>query len=212
MKHVNIFLIALLIALFIFYEKAALSRLLGEHYLKQGLSYIKDDRRVWATEPVEKSLSYQRALRLMSRSILENPYFSKGYFEYAELLQEIAKDPGLRISLGTKDASSLLDAARIKYTEAIKREPVNAIYHQRLGDVYYRLGDDKEAEREFDNAVLLDPQNASIHFYLSKYFFIKNKDEDFLYHINKAISLGGGGEIINFLKSIKREDLIPKSK
>lgn len=219
----SLILITLFIFLFIFYECILFSRLSVQGYLDKALDYLEKSRSLDKQIIIEKSLLYYQALKLVNKAASLNPYDSRPYFEYAQIITEIGDDTLLSGSLDIKMLDAKLESdgmgfyglAKTEYVGAILREPTNAIYHQKLGAIYDKLSDTKSAEEEFKKAVLLSPQNLSIYLYLSQYFFLRGKAENFLYHIQKAIALqrvvpGGvvGGEVAVFLKSIGAEDLI----
>jgi len=220
----SLILITLFIFLFIFYECILFSRLSAEKYLDKALDYSEKSRSLDKKIIIEKSLLYYKALKLLNKAASLNPYDSRAYFEYAQMITEIGDDSLFSSSLDIKmldakeesDELGFYNLAKKEYAGAILREPTNAIYHQRLGSIYGKLSDTKSAEEEFKKAVLASPCNLSIHLYLSQYFLSKDKQANFLYHIKKAIELqrggvsGGfvGGDVFWFLKSIGREDLI----
>ncbi len=219
----SLILASLFIILFIFYECVLFSRLSAQGYLAQALDYLEKSRSLDKQIIIEKTLFYYQALKLLKEAASLNTYDSRPYFEYAQTAREIGDDTLLSSSLDIKMLDAKLESDRMgfyglakrEYVGAILREPTNAIYHQRLGAILDRLSDTKSAEEEFKKAVLLSPQNLTIHLYLSRYFFSKGKPENFLYHIQKAITLqklvSGGvvaGEVLEFLKSIGAEDLI----
>lgn len=219
----SLILIILLVFLFIFYEYILFPRLLTERYLSKAPYYLEKSRSLNGDLIVEKALLYNKALKLLKKATRLNSFDSRPYFEYAQAIAEVGDDPQLRYALDIKTPDGKLktgengfyNLAKSNYTEAILREPTNAIYHQRLGRAYDKLSDAKSAEEEFKKAALLSPESLSIHLYLSQYFFSKDNQADFLFHIKKAIELqrivcGGvvAGEVSVFLKSIGREDLI----
>jgi len=67
---------------------------------------------------------------------------------------------------------------------------------------------------------MLDPQNVSIHLYLTRYYLSRNRQEEFHRHLARVaelykLALAGGGSVVhlksmveNYLKSINKEDLI----
>jgi len=125
----------------------------------------------------------------------------------------------LRQAAGEKNLS-LIELARRNYVAALKLDPTNAIYHQRLGSIYEKLSSDIQAEKEFKKAVLLDSQNVSIHLYLTQYYLSRNKESEFNYHLGRVVELyklaltGGGpmerlGNMVRqYLESIKQEELV----
>lgn len=221
-KKSSIIIISLIIALFLLFECALFSKLLSQRYFDKGLEILMRARLVPSDVIVEKSLLYQDGLKLLKRAIELNPYDSRSYFEYAEVLAEIANDNLLKSSLDIENIASkqegdsaFYNLIRLKYIEAIAKEPTNAIYHLRLADIYNKLSDYIKAEDEYRKAVLLDSQNAMVHLYLAQYFLSKNKELDFLYHLDRIIKLYKfmnygplRSKIEDFFKAIGRGDLI----
>lgn len=204
-------------------EYVLFSRLLAERYFDKGLDYLEEARSTPREILAKKCLSYRNVLKLLKRSIKLNLYDSRAYFEYANVITEIGKDPELSMLLDIESfvdsqrQQGLYNLAKVKYIEAILNEPTNAIYHQRLGSIYDKLSDSKKAEEEFKKAVLLDPQNISIYIYLSQYFLSKGREDDFFYYLDRVLetykkALRDGGPFAdmaqNFLKAIGRENLI----
>lgn len=217
------FLIAIVILLFILYERILCSRFLAQCYYNQALTDFAKASRLSSDVTVEKSLLYQRGLNLLKKSSHFNPYSPLAYFGFAEAILEIEKDSLLRSSLDINDFAGqgkgqegFYPLAKEKLIKAISSEPTNAIYHQRLGGVYDKISDAANAEAEFRKAVSLDPQNISIRLYLSAYYLSEGKQDEFLRHLNRAIEIDKkiygrtGYEVKNFLIAIGREDLIIK--
>jgi tetratricopeptide (TPR) repeat protein len=218
-------LIILVFFLFIYLEYVLFSRLLAERYFDKGLDCLEKSRSTPGEMLDKKCSSYRNVLKLLKKSIKLNPYDSRAYFEYANVVTKIGDDPKLSVLL---DVDSFVDSqrqqglynlAKVKYIEAILNEPTNAIYHQRLGSIYDKLSDFKKAEEEFKKAVLLDPQNISICIYLSQYFLSKGRQDEFFYHLDRVLeiykkALRGGGPSVDmvedFLKATGRENLINK--
>jgi tetratricopeptide (TPR) repeat protein len=219
----SLIFIGLFIFLFMCYEYILFSRLSAEIYYNQGLYYSEKARSAPREILFKKSLFYQDALKLFKRSLDLNPYDARLFFECGQIITEMADDSELRSSVDIKIIGKqeegfvgLYNLAKSYYEKAISREPTNAIYHQRLGSICDKLSDMQGAEKEFRKALLLDPQNISIHLYLSQYFLSKDRQADFLYHLDKVVQLykAGlrGGLLSNmvgdFLQQINREDLI----
>ena len=205
----------LTVLLFICFEYILLSRLTADRYLRSGRNYLEEARSLPKSQLVEKSISYTKTLKSFESSIRMNPICSRPHFDYGEVLSQITKVPELRRTIDLKSpevsksgTDNFLNLAKDKYIQAIVREPTDAIYHERMGDIYNLLGDSEKAGREFKNAVMLDPQNINIRIYLAQFFFFKGKQSDFIYQIKKAIDFGGQKEVLQFLKSIGREDLM----
>lgn len=221
-KKESIILIILFTFILLFYEYILFSRVSAERYFNKALVYFNKANSVVAELLVTRSICYQSTLKLLKKSSDFNPYDSRPYFEYAEALSEILIEPELVKSLdmrdfGGKEAGEFgfYNLAKIKYTQAILKEPANAIYHLKLGAIYVKLLDPEKAEKEFNNSVLFDPQNIRIRLYLSRYFLLNDKKEIALVHLNKAISLYKiiprsilSDEVENFVKAIGQEELL----
>jgi tetratricopeptide (TPR) repeat protein len=198
----------------------------GSWNLDKGRNYLAKARALKEESLAEKSLYYQKALKMMSSAIKSNPFSAEPCFESGEIMSEIAQNPDIMkstynkiIKFSLQDAKEYYAEAEKEYLGAILRNPTNSVYHQRLGDVYWKQSNENQdsAEKEFRKAVLLDPYNANIHLYLSKYYFLNDKEPEFIKHINQAIELSGlafdgsaKGQVYGFLKSIGRLDLIKK--
>src|SRR3989338_1400359 len=178
-------LIILSVLILVSCEYILFCRASAEIDLQMALGYLNKARFVSDEIIVQKSLLYRNALRLLDRSSKLNTLDSRPWFEYANALIEIGEDAGLKDTLETEGIAG----AEKKFIEAVLREPANAIYHQRLGAVYARLSEVHRAEREFDNAVFLDPQNVRLRLYLAQYFFSAGKTDLGVFHLNKAVAL-----------------------
>jgi tetratricopeptide (TPR) repeat protein len=224
-----LFLFSIFIILAVWWIRFLYVGFRAEEYLSNALKYQEKARSLPAEEVVARSIAYRNVMRLLSSSIKMEPAAARPYFEYGQVIAAIAEDPGLTASLdlsaiGTPGSNSIRPAdGRIYalagdcYREATKREPTNAIYHQRLGAVFATLGQPVEAEEEFEKAVKLDGENVSIRIFLAQYFYSRGREAQFKEHLDKAVglfkvSLQGGGElsslVTNFLEKIGREDLI----
>jgi tetratricopeptide (TPR) repeat protein len=212
--------------IFFFYIYIIFSWALAQRYFEDASNFLENARSLEKEVVVEKSILYQKALRLMKKAARLNPYDARYYFEYAEVITELGGDSELSSSLdinsmGVEEKGDIgfYNLAKSYYLEAIKREPTNAIYHQRLGDIYDKLSINQKAEEELNKSILLDPYNIVVHLYLSKYFLSRNRQTDFLYYLNKAVDfyrrsgIAGGyvsEQVENFLKTIDREYLIKR--
>jgi len=217
-------LIISFILIYVIYQYSVVTRLAAERGLERSRTYFNKSYSLSKELVTERSIFYYRGLRMIKANMKYNPLNSRSYFVFAEAASEIADDPQLRGAIdidrlqeGIKGSDVLVfNLLAKKYLiEAILREPTNAIYHQRLGKTYDRLSDQDDAEKELRRALILAPQDAEIHLYLSQYFFSKGKDKEFLEHIKKAIaiqkSINAGNveaNISGFLDSIGRKDLL----
>jgi len=192
-------LIILFIFLFACYEYILFSRLSSRRHLDKAFIHLEKARFVNKEIIVEKLLLYQKALKFLRNAMRLNSYDARPYFEFAQVISEIRSDSELANSLDIKslsgwqeqeqDDKGFYNLAKANYIEAILREPTNPIYHQRLGSIYDKLSYAENAEKEFNKAVLLDPQNLMLHLYLSRYFYIKDRQTEFLKHLNKTLDL-----------------------
>jgi tetratricopeptide (TPR) repeat protein len=184
------------------------------------LFYLQETQTLSSQDLVKKSLLYQNAMRSLQASIDLNPLDARSYFEYGQIISDLAEDDNLISSLDVDrmdikgGRQGFYNLAKVYYRNAILHEPTNAIYHQRLGSLLDKMGVTEEAEREFGKAVILDKQNVSIHIYLAQYFLSKGRVAQFNTHLNKVKELdisGGGwlGDLVSgFLKKIETEDLV----
>lgn len=217
-----VLLILLFILLFLAYEYNLARRLFSQIDYDKAICAFGKARFISKDLIVKRSLLYQDGLKLLKRSLYFNPHNSRANFKFAEIINEMEEDPVLKSSLDINNFATgpnigqeiFLNIAEIGYKEAIFREPTDAIHHQRLGYTYVKSGESRQAEDEFEKAVLLDPQNISLRLYLSSYFLSKDNINSFYRHINRAmeidrkIYLTTSWEMQNFLKAIGREDLI----
>lgn len=215
---------AVVLCAFFCYEYAVVSRARAESSLRQGRQRIVKARGFSDRFLVEKSLLYQEGLVLFKRSIALNPLSSVPYYEFAETIVEIGSAHALRRAVNpeliglTGDRKEDYFAKALRYYDhAVERDPFCGIYHQRLGHVYSLLAEYAQAQKEFAAAVMVDPQNVSIHLYLADYYSRRKEPKLHEYHLGKVISLynatlKGGGPISEmvrqYFKSINREELI----
>jgi len=223
-KTSSLILAGISISLFILYEAIIFSRFFAERKLSQARRYLQKSSYLGQDVMIEKSRFYLKVLKLLKKAIQLNPYDAKLNFEYAQVLTQIREDPTLTISIDITHLEPSLESGEVGFYKlakenclrAIFKEPTNALYHQNLGMLWEKLQDTKKAEAELERAVLLDPQNITIHLYLSQYFLSQDKETDSLYHLYKAVrlykeALRGGAianMVVDYLKSIGREDLI----
>lgn len=206
------------------------AQLRAKRFNAQAQAYLKEAGKLAGQGIiVEQAISYQRAIRLLARAIESDPLDAKAYFTYAESLNDaMSQGPQLieMLDLGRDQGHAgeknaiIINSIRRNYASAVKRNPTNAIYHQRLASIYEKLSDYIQAEAELKKAALLDLQNVSIHLYLAQYYLSRNKIDEFNYHLDKVVrlyklALTGGGPmeqlasmVIEYLKSINREELI----
>lgn len=223
-KKESFALIILFVFIFIIYEYILFSRFLAEKHFLKALSYLNKAHSAEKELTVSRSLFYQNALKSLNSSFNLNPLDSRSYFEYAEALVEMASEPEILNSLEIKDFGAkyegelgFFDLARMKYTEAIMKEPTNAIYHLRLGSIYDKFSDPVKAEKELMVSALLDPQNIKIRLYLCRYFLLHDKKEIALLHLKKAVDLYKklprsrlSEEVENFARSFGQGGLLKK--
>jgi tetratricopeptide (TPR) repeat protein len=218
------------ICIFVLYQFFLFAQLRAGQFTKLARAYLKKAERLGNQGIlVEQAIFYKRAVKLLAQAIKANPLDAGSYFAYAESINsKIGQDEALIKLLELERLGPLASSQNLSplalvgrnYTEAIKREPTNAIYHQRLASVYEKLSQDDQAEAELKKAVFLDPQNVSIHLYLTKYYLSRNKESEFNYHLGRVVelykrALTGGGPmerlgnmVYEYLVSINREGLL----
>ena len=166
---------------------------------------------------------------MLAQAIRSNSLDASTNFAFAEAINsKISQDEQLARLLELEDfnltkgkeSPGFFELVRLNYIEAAVKNPTNAIYHQRLGSVYEKLSQDIQAEAELKKATLLDPQNVSIHLYLTQYYLSRNKQRESDYHLDRVVQLyklvlTGGGPmehlarmVCEYLTSIDREELI----
>ena len=220
----NIFVVIGGIFFCIVYVGTVFLPLASQRSFDRGVQFLEKGRAMSPDLQVEKSICYLQAVRMLKRSFQLNPFNARVYFTYGQVLFEIANDNLLRNSLdisetqGKRDRfQAFLQLAKFYFEQATFREPGYAIPHERLGSIYELLSNEKLAESEYKNLELLDPQNITIHLYLSNYFLSKRKEKEFSYHLDKVVDLyrsirGHQGPlqtaVKEFFRSINREDLI----
>jgi tetratricopeptide (TPR) repeat protein len=218
------------ISIFILYQFFIFVQLRANTFIREAQVYLIRAQGLEGEDLiVERAIFYKRAIKFLARAIKFNPFDAGTYFVYAESINsKMSQDAQLAgvFDLGSlypareEKNLSFADLARRNFAEAIKRNPTNAIYHQRLGSIYEKLSNDIQAEAELKKAILLDPQNVSIHLYLTQYYLSRNKQSEFNYHLGRVVELyrlaltGGGpmerlGNMVRqYLESIKQEELL----
>ena len=215
------------ISIFILYQFFVFAQLRASKYTKNAQVYLQKAEGLGGEGLiVEQLIFYKRAIRLLARAIKSNPLDATTYFAFAESINsKMGQDEQLvrmldSESLNLAENISLAELTRRNYAQAIERSPTNAIYHQRLASIYEKLSNDIQAEAELKKAVLLDPQNVSIHLYLTQYYLSRNKQSEFNYHLHRVVelyklALTGGGPmerlgsmVVKYLASINQEELI----
>jgi tetratricopeptide (TPR) repeat protein len=224
------FLLFFLICIFFLYQFFIFGQLRAAKYTREAGGYLK---KAQALENqgmlVEQIILYKRAIRLLARASKSNPLDASVYFNFAESInskiiqdEQWCKALDLKyLDLVTRDRNiSLIELARRNYAAALKLNPTNAIYHQRLASIYEKLSNDEQAEKELKKAVMLDPQNVSIHLYLTQYYLSRNRQDEFHRQLARVVelyklSLAGGGPVVHlksmvedYLRSINKEELI----
>lgn len=92
---------------------------------------------------------YERALRLVNKTITSQPGFAESY-----QLRALIRTKYKQFAQAQKDA---------KY--AIKLDPKLATHHSTLGQIFLAESDYRQALNSFQEAAVLDPDNPIFHFY-----------------------------------------------
>lgn len=182
-------LVAFSALIFLFIEGILFYRIKAHQLYNQALEYLEKVNKIDDSLIVERVLFYQRSLRLLNEANRLNPHNSTYVFDYAQVLMNIALDEEINDLIDIpeiKHKTDLYQLAESKYKQAICLEPVEAIYHLRLGWVYESLSDSDKAEEEFLKAELLKPSDLRNHIYFAKYFSSKGKERQAFYHLCKA--------------------------
>ncbi len=219
-------LIFFYISIFAFFLIFISAQLKAQKFIQQAQGYLGRAQDMASNNMlVEQAVFYKKAVRSFSNAVKSNPFDDNNYFIYADCLSNKIDESGNLdnlFDLGDMPANTLglKDPAGFFYAQAIKRNPLNAIYHQRLASSYEKLSDYAKAEEEMLKAAMLDPQNVSIQLYLTQYYLSRGKQSEFNYHLGRVVEIfkvalkGGGpmGElremVVEFLRSINREELI----
>ena len=119
-------------------------------------------------------LEYKRALKNINKAIVLNPLNSSYPNKKAEILAELALRKDMETELQSLDdfkgAQNILRLAELSYKRAIILNPTYVDYHMRLGWLYSVSDNQALSKKEFDKAILLDPQNPRIKSYLKENF------------------------------------------
>ena len=67
-----------------------------------------------------------------------------------------------------KIVNNRLEGKRKEFTEKIKKNPTNYLYHYHLGDVYLEIKRPAKAIISFEEVIKLNPRNGKAHYQLAK--------------------------------------------
>ena len=111
---------------------------------------------------VEASLDMtsDKAEHYFKKSIELNPYFAETWYQLARYYMNKPK----------ADSLDFLEA-RLCLLEQLKLEPLNAKAHSRLGMVYYYLGKPGLAEKSYQTALTINPDDYNTHYNLGELYY-----------------------------------------
>lgn len=166
-KYLRILFIVILSILLVFVESLILRRYQAEAAFKR-----VNKKKISETN-IDAIIEYKKILKEIDEAITLNSLNSQYLNKKADLLSEIALREDLKDELENitefKDPNEVLRLAGKFYKQAIDLNPTKADYHLRLGWLYSVLGQSDLTEKEFKNALSLDPQNTQIQSYVEEY-------------------------------------------
>jgi O-antigen ligase len=167
-RPLKLFLIVVLCLLFIGVESFIFRR-----YQAEALFEKLENKKISQTG-IDAVIEYRKALREIDKSINFNPLNNLYYAKKADLLSELATREDTSKELVNfaefKDANAILKQAAKIYKKAINLNPTIADNHLKLGWLYDIINVKDLAKKEFEKALLLDPQNYKIKEYLDKFY------------------------------------------
>jgi len=132
---------------------------------------VKDYK--FSEDSMRAVLEYNKVLKKIDKAIAVNPKNSLYLAKKADIISEFALREDLKDYLinfeNFKDRDSALSLANDYFKEAINLNPTKADFHLRLGWLNSILENKTLARNEFENAILLDPQNTKIKSYVNDY-------------------------------------------
>ncbi|MDD2689678.1 MAG: O-antigen ligase family protein, partial [Candidatus Omnitrophica bacterium] len=132
---------------------------------------VKDYK--FSEDSMRAVLEYNKVLKKIDKAIAVNPKNSLYLAKKADIISEFALRQDLKDYLinfeNFKDRDSALSLANDYFKEAINLNPTKADFHLRLGWLNSILENKTLARNEFENAILLDPQNTKIKSYVNDY-------------------------------------------
>lgn len=161
----------ILIGVFCFSLFAAEMLILGRYEAEALFERVKEKK---ITESgVDAILEYKKALKIIDKTIAGNSLNSSYFSKKADFLSELATREDLQNELsgldGLKDKNEILLKADHNYRIAISLNSTRADNHIKLGWVHAVLGEKEAMKKEFDDALLLDPQNKKIQSYVTEH-------------------------------------------
>ena len=201
-------------------------RLTSENNIILGRQYLDRARGASKEAIFDKATFYQSALKYTKQGFVDEPLNAQGYFQYAQISQEISDDSELRDLVAAGNSSEFADnridfkaLAQKYYIDASLREPTNSYYHLKLGLLFASDSLSPLALKEMHKAEILNPNSIVIRIELCKFFLAMNNYDEYVHNLSRVVSLykqaalkGGGGPsaemVETFLKEVNQENLI----
>lgn len=164
-KSLRSIFIIVFVFLLIFMESLVLRRYQAESIFKR----VKENK--VSQRGIEAIFEYRRILKKIDQSIILNPLNSLYLTKRADLLSELAARGDLEGELVNfaefKNQDEVLGLAEKFYKKAIDLTPTKADLHLRLGQLYSISSNLDLTRRELKKAILLDPTNSNIQYYIN---------------------------------------------
>jgi len=114
---------------------------------------------------IDENINPQKAITLLKKAIVLEPYLSKGYAEYASFLRRFPKDD-----------TDLVKADSL-FNIAIKNNPFYTWAYASQGWLFYKQKEDKNALDSFNKGIKNNPKKASSYYNLANFYNsgLKNK-------------------------------------
>ena len=118
-----------------------------------------------ATQPVEAAPLPPEAVQRFDRAVaMMVSNATQAEREFASLSDAYPQYSGAKINLGILQAKAgRLDDAQKSLSNAVQRNPTNAVAYNELGIVYRKLGRFKDAEQAYSAAIKADPNYANAY-------------------------------------------------
>jgi tetratricopeptide (TPR) repeat protein len=108
----------------------------------------------------------------------------------AQELLRLATGAGVQLVLGNRALrQGSLEAARLRYQEALKIDPRNPVAHRALASLLARQKDYDAAVGHFSSALALEPRSSALHYNLGTVLVEQGEDEQALRHFEAAVRL-----------------------